>query len=1137
MTFARAQNGAHERGGSRGVGHSPMSVGTPGPPSGEWAAAGSTHGVLMHYAEAAPPAMLAFAPHVAPQQVYPDNSFFIGEGDQMHRANGVVPPQGPPVDVPQVPQMFLPGAHVVHAVSVQQQPQQNAHQRHPQHPQQRLMAVPLNPSGAQAAHAGFAAPLHSAASVPGASWDVSAQLVAAGAAQGSAPDLHSTHAHAHSLARPLSPLLHQDGHGNAQQYSAHGQQATQGFSGHGPQASQGSSAPPAYNNHAAQLQARSGPPPAQDSSFGNSTSILAHAHTAYRSGHYQRALELCQTVHTREPLRTDVLLLLGAVYYQLGRLSECITCNDRCIMLDPTLAEAYANLANALQQQGSTDLAILYYQNAIRLRPGFTDAYNNLASALIQKGLVANAMECYNEALRRNPALSNVRVNLGDLWRSQGAAGHHPAQQCYSEALTQDPKCAAAWRGLGDLMREMGQVGSAVPYYRAALQHDPMMAEAYTELGRCLKELGQTSGAEQCYQEACRVQPNSALALGNLAGLYYESGKLDMAAQTYQSAIKIEPNFPEAYNNLGNALRELGRANEAIACYTACIQLQYARSQRPGSDTSPAHMAACVARLTVAYNNLGGLLKAQGRMHEAICCYERVVTLQPTSPESHANLGAAYKDSTRHEEAIVSYRNSLQLRHDFPEAFANMVHSLQCICDWTDRPQLFARLEAEIRRDLSNGALPPVQPFHAMAYPLPADLPLKIAQAYARLCAANAALLKCPPLAHPEAKPLARGERLRVAYVSSDFGNHPLSHLMGSVFGLHDRTRLEVFCYALSPPDGSPWRQRIEREAEHFIDVSAWSVQDIAQRISADGIHVGVNLNGYTKGSRNEIFALRPAPVQCSYMGFPATAGADFLPYLIVDKVVAPKELHHCYTEKIVQMPNCYFVNDYKQSHMDVLDEANVPSRESQGLPADKVIYACSNQLYKYDPDTFRCWCNILRRVPNSVLWLLRFPPAGEPRVKAEAARQGVDPARIIFTDVAQKDLHIRRSGLADVFLDTPLCNAHTTGCDVLWSGCPMVTLPLERMASRVAASLCVAIGCPELVVRSHAEYEELAVDLGTNTARRLALRERIKQSRLSCPLFDTKGWVRDFERVFFKMWDIHCQGKEPHAFELPPEP
>eukprot|EP01025_Chloroclados_australasicus_P009187 TRINITY_DN13536_c0_g2_i1.p1 TRINITY_DN13536_c0_g2~~TRINITY_DN13536_c0_g2_i1.p1 ORF type:complete len:949 (-),score=123.37 TRINITY_DN13536_c0_g2_i1:1866-4712(-) len=867
--------------------------------------------------------------------------------------------------------------------------------------------------------------------------------------------------------------------------------------------------------------------------------LLQHAHEAYKAGCYQEALQVCEAVFQVNPNRTDVLLLLGAIHYQLKQYEQCVAYNDKCILQQPMMAEAHANLANALQQMGNLDMAIIYYQSAIRIRPDFTDAYNNMASALVQKGLIPQAIECYLTALRINPKLVDVHNNLGDLWRAQGPMGRMSAQRCYHDAIRINAMYSPAWRGLGDLFREEGKHGEAVQCYREAIRLRSDYVDALTGMGISLKEMKLRQEAEKCFEKVVQLRPSCALSLANLAGMYYEQGKLDLALRTYQQTISLEPNFPEAYNNLGNALREAGRVDEAVQCYTICIQLQYAGHQNPAMQaalrTHPQAAAANQAqRLSVAYNNLGGILKMQGRAAEAISCYEHVAVLQPDSPEAHANLASAYKDAARHENAIKSYYKALSLRNEFPEAFANLVHSLQCVCEWTDRDRMFERLKFDIRRDLQTGKLPAVQPFHAMAYPIERELALAISRRYAEHCVLTANRLNLPPLQHPPAVPLKKGQRLKIAYVSSDFGNHPLSHLMGSVFGMHDRSRVEVFCYALSPSDGSEWRIRISREAEHFCDVNSWSAGDIAKKIAMDGCHIAINLNGYTKGARNEIFALLPAPVQASYMGFPATTGASFLPYLIIDPVVAPEHLRDCYSEHLALMPNCYFVNDYKQSHLDVLDESKLPKRAEFGLPEDRIIYSSSNQLYKYDPDTFNAWCNIIKRVPNSVLWLLRFPPAGESRIRQEAASRGILQEQIIFTDVAQKNVHIARSGLADVFLDTPLCNAHTTGCDVLWSGCPVVTLPLERMASRVAASLCYATGLgPEMVVQSHEEYEERAVMLGLDHQMRLDLRSRLKARRLGCPLFDTEKWVRDLEKVFFKMWEIHCEGDGPRTFQI----
>ena len=214
-------------------------------------------------------------------------------------------------------------------------------------------------------------------------------------------------------------------------------------------------------------------------------------------------------------------------------------------------------------------------------------------------------------------------------------------------------------------------------------------------------------------------------------------------------------------------------------------------------------------------------------------------------------------------------------------------------------------------------------------------------------------------------------------------------------------------------------------------------------------------------------------------MGFPGSLGADYIEYLISDKVTTPSVYTNYYSEFIIWMPHSYFVNDYLQSSRFVLDMSLRPKRVNF-LPDDKFVFANFNQLYKIDPDTFRIWMSILRRVPNSILWLLRFPAHGETNIRRHAESQNIDPSRIWFTDLVSKKDHINRCYLADLCLDTPLCNGHTTTCDALWSGLPVVTLPLKIMASRVAAGLCNALECPEMIAKSPEDYEEKAVRLAT---------------------------------------------------------
>lgn len=924
-------------------------------------------------------------------------------------------------------------------------------------------------------------------------------------------------------------------------------------------------------------------PPSADHHEVDEDMLLSIAHQKYKEGSYKQALENCAVIYERNPCRTDNLLLLGATYYQLHDFDMCIAKNEEALRVDPRFAECYGNMANAWKEKGNIDLAIQYYLVAIEFRPNFCDAWSNLASAYMRKGRRNEAAQCCRQALAINPRLVDAHSNLGNLMKAQGLV--QEAYNCYIEAVRIQPTFAIAWSNIAGLFMEAGDLARALHYYKEAVRLKPTFADAYLNMGNVYKALGMPQEAILCYQRAIQSRPDYAVAFGNLASIYYEQGQLDLAIIHYKQAITIDSTFLEAYNNLGNALKDSGRVEEAIHCYRTCLTLQ---PNHPQALTNLGNIymewnmlgaaATCYkATLTVTtglsapFSNLAMIYKQQGNYADAISCYSevlrvdpmaadvlvnrgntfkeigrvseaiqdyiRAVTVRPSMAEAHANLASAYKDSGHVEAAIKSYKQALLLRPDFPEATCNLLHTLQCVCNWDERESKFSEVEAIIRRQIKMSVLPSVQPFHAIAYPIDPMLALEISCKYAAHCSIIASRFSLPPFNHPPPIPRKNDEsngRLRVGYVSSDFGNHPLSHLMGSVFGMHDRENVEVFCYALSQNDGTEWRERIQSEVEHFVDVSAMTSDMIARMINEDRIQILINLNGYTKGARNEIFAMKPAPVQVSYMGFPGTTGASYIDYLVTDQFVSPMRYSHIYSEKLVHLPHCYFVNDYKQKNRDVLEPVCRHKRSDYGLPEDKFIFACFNQLYKMDPEIFTTWCNILKRVPNSALWLLRFPAAGETRVRAFAAAQGVKPDQIIFTDVAMKQEHIRRSALADLFLDTPLCNAHTTGTDILWAGLPMVTLPLEKMATRVAGSLCLATGVgEEMIVSSMKEYEEKAVSLAENRPKLQALANKLKAARMTCPLFDTSRWVRNLERAYFKMWNIYCSGRHPHEFKV----
>ncbi|DAZ95244.1 TPA: hypothetical protein N0F65_002356 [Lagenidium giganteum] len=919
-------------------------------------------------------------------------------------------------------------------------------------------------------------------------------------------------------------------------------------------------------------------PVQQDASAQRFTYLLNLAHQQYNAGYYQEALRLCEQLYNSDAYRTDNLLLLGALHFQLGNYSESIFYNQQCIRVDPNFAEAYGNLGNALKEIGDIMGAIQFYLKAIKLHPRFSDAYNNLASAYMQIGQTNEAVETYKMALVLDPSLVDAHSNLGNLYKAQGL--YEEAKLCYTEAIRVKPAFAIAWSNLAGVYKDDGQLDVAIAHYQEAIRLAPEFADAHSNLGNALKESGHLGEAIAAYKRAIEIRPDFAIAHGNLASAYYDAGQLDQAIQTFRHAIQLEPNFPDAYNNLGNALRETGQLEQAINCYRTALRLKPDHPHAynnlgnalkdKGMVKEAIHCYTTAARLmpqfAAAHSNLGSVLKEQGkldqalahyqeaitidpnfadaysnmgnvfkdlnRLEEAIQCYSTAIRLKPHFPDAYSNLASAYKDGGRIDDAITCYRKALSLRPNFPDAFANYFHSMVFICDWQTREEDFRRLCTFLDAQLAaDNVLPSVQPFHALVYPLSMQRFLDISKRYSERAKLNVSLVDMPQMRY---KSKRSHERLRIGYVSSDLGNHPLAHLMQSVFGMHNKSKFEVSCYSTSPDDGSTWRRRISSDVEHFKDIHNMSNGDAARMIHADGIHILINLNGYTKGARNEIFALKPAPIQVSYMGFCGTLGADYIQYMVGDAVVVPKEHRRFFSEKIINMPHSYFVNDHKQSALEVLDTEKCPTRAHYGVPEDKFVLCNFNQVYKIDPQTFTTWMNILKRVPNSILWLLRFPPIAEANIRAEARARGIKDHRLHFTDVAPKDEHLKRGYLADLFLDTPECNAHTTGCDILWGGTPMITMAKDRMASRVASSLLRAANLSELIASSLEEYEELAVALASDMERLWEIRRNLEESRLTCPLFDTDRWVKNLESGLTMVWERHEAGQEPDHIDVP---
>ncbi|XP_077984961.1 UDP-N-acetylglucosamine--peptide N-acetylglucosaminyltransferase 110 kDa subunit-like [Glandiceps talaboti] len=1008
----------------------------------------------------------------------------------------------------------------------------------------------------------------------------------------------------------------------------------------------------------------------------DTTGLAELAHREYQAGDYENAERHCMQLWRQEPENTSVLLLLSSIHFQCRRLDKSAHFSTLAIKQNPMLAEAYSNLGNVFKERGQLQEALENYRHAVRLKPDFIDGYINLAAALVTAGDMEGAVQAYCSALQYNPDLYCVRSDLGNLLKALGRLDE--AKACYLKAIETQPNFAVAWSNLGCVFNAQGEIWLAIHHFEKAVQLDPNFLDAYINLGNVLKEARIFDRAVAAYLRALQLSADHAVVHGNLACVYYEQGLIDLAIDTYRRAIELQPHFPDAYCNLANALKEQGKVAEAEECYNTALALcpthadslnNLANIKREQGNTEEAVKLYCKAlevfpEFAAAHSNLASVLQQQGKLQEALLhykeairisptfadaysnmgntlkemqdiqgalqCYTRAIQINPAFADAHSNLASIHKDSGNIPEAISSYKTALKLKPEFPDAYCNLAHCLQIVCDWTDYEARMKKLVSIVADQLDKNRLPSVHPHHSMLYPLSHAFRKAIAARHGNLCLEKINVLHKPPYPHPKDLSSSRG-RIRIGYISSDFGNHPTSHLMQSIPDMHNRDNVEVFCYALSADDNTTFRSKIANGAEHFVDLSQIPCNGkAADRISSDGIHVLVNMNGYTKGARNEIFALRPAPIQVMWLGYPGTSGATFMDYIITDKITSPYELRDQYSEKLAYMPNTFFIGDHAQMFPHLKERVIIESMEGKkadnvsivngvdlkpivqkvvekkkedtrvlngggplikdehtgtpifdlptttavhtmvkegqiqttvegvvvqnglatnqvnnkaatgeevpkqiivttrmqyGLPENAIVYCNFNQLYKIDPATLQMWVAILKRVPDAVLWLLKFPAVGEANIQQSAQEMGLKSSRIIFSPVAPKEEHVRRGQLADVCLDTPLCNGHTTGMDVLWAGTPMVTLPGETLASRVAASQLHTLGCPELVARTRQEYEDIAVRLGNDRLFLKQTRGKVWKARSSSSLFSCRQYATDMEILYRKMWNRFERG------------
>ncbi|MFY9725085.1 MAG: tetratricopeptide repeat protein [Bryobacteraceae bacterium] len=625
----------------------------------------------------------------------------------------------------------------------------------------------------------------------------------------------------------------------------------------------------------------------------------------------------------------------------------------------------------------------------------------------------------------------------------------------------------------------------------------PLTIEEAIALARDVARSGDLTNAARICAKVLRAAPDQPQALHLLGMAALQQGHAAEALELLRRAVRSDPHFAVASNDLGNLLALQGMLAEAATSYRQAITA--------APDYAEAH------------NNLANLLQMTGNLEEAVARYRTAVTLRPGYAEAFRNLGSALRRLGRPDEAVAALRTALAIDPGFTAAISHLVRLLQDLCEWRQLDELAAQLI-----ELVEAGSAAVNPFVFLSLDTTPRQQLQCARRWA-----------AEQLGTVQERPAAskNKDRITIGYLSADFQEHATAHLIAELFRLHDRGRFRVIGYSYGRDDGSAARRQLRESFDEFVDLLDCSHPESAARIRADGVDILVDLKGYTADARPEILHLRPAPVQVSYLGYPGTMGSGAVDFVLVDRQVVPADEQPYFSERLVELPDCYQVNDRRRPIA-----PRIPARAECGLPEAGFVFCCFNATYKITAAMFDIWMRLLAGVPGSVLWLLEPHPAAMANLRREAeSRLAGGAARLVFAPSLPNPEHLARFAIADLFLDTLPYNAHTLTSDALWGGCPVITCAGRAFPGRVAGSLLRAIGLPELVAQTPADYEALAFQLALDPDRLQAVRGKLQANRLTRALFDSRRFTRHLESAFETMWRMHLAGEPPRPFAVAP--
>jgi protein O-GlcNAc transferase len=767
------------------------------------------------------------------------------------------------------------------------------------------------------------------------------------------------------------------------------------------------------------------------------------------------AVELIGKAIRANPSNVNYCFSIDPVYRALNRLDDVVTCYQSLLTRVPNNPDVHNNLGNALKDQGKLDEAVACFVNATALKPDFAEAHSNLGIALAAKGSLNDAVTHYQKAVALKPDFAEAYINLGVTLTAQGRLDE--AAPCYHRAVELRPDFAEAHANLGIVLTAQGKLDDALDFLHKAIALKPDFVGAYTHLASALNTLGRLDEATACYRQALVLKPDLFEAHYNLGCALKDQGKLNEAVVSYLNALALKLDSADVYNNLGIIFAELGNREEAVNCYQTALALK--------DDFTDVH------------NNLGIVLADQGKLDDAIACYQNALALKPDFADAYSNLGSALQVQGKLDDAIACYRNALAYEPGFTTAHQNLLLAIQYSASHT---------------------------------------PEDILAEHVRFAEQFEPQMKAHWLPHPNLRD--PDKRLKIGYVSPNYFKHSVAYFTEPVLACHDRAQVEIFCY-YNHKRHDHVTDRIRALADHWVPCKDMSDDQLAKQIRADGIDILIDLAGHTGGNRLRTFAMKPAPVQATYVGYPSTTGLTAMDYRIVDVHTEPPGMTERFSvEQLWRLPEIFCCYRAHENSPEVIDH---PPSEDNGY----ITFGCFNNFAKINDPVLALWATLLHKVPTARL-MLEIHGIDNPLFRAEVESRmacvGMPVERVIFVPRTNANQYVLYNSI-DIALDPFPCNGGTTSMDTVWMGAPFITLAGRYFTSRMGVTILTNAGLPELIAETEDDYVEIAAALAYDAARlktiRSGLRDRVRVS----PLMDAQRFTTHMEQAYRGMWQQWC--------------